>query len=424
MDFVFIHRNFPAQFRYLATALAADNQHRVFAIGSQSAARLPGVKLSKYQIGTDRSPEVHPFAREFDMECRRAEQVLYGATALKSAGLRPDFVFSHSAWGEGLALRDLFPESKLISYCEFYRRAGTEFGFDPEFPALGVDGQVLLRATNAANLLALCDADVGLAPTHWQRGLFPTEFHGKIEVIHDGIDTDVFKANAKAKFTPDNDAILRVGDEVISFVAPNLEPYRGFHVFMRALPRILAARPKAHVVIVGGDSVSHGASPPSGQTWKRIFLDEIRDRVDVERISFIQGLPYSDYLALLQVSRIHVYLTYPFVLSRSLLEAMACECLVVASDTSPVQEVVENQTDGLLVPFFDSEALAQTVIEASAEYKQHLQLRRRARRRIVENYDFKTVCLAQHLKLLGLPAAEQPLKLAKKIVRTRKPVAS
>ena len=422
MDFLFIHRNFPAQFRYLATALAAANGHRVFAIGSQSSARVPGVKLSKYQIGSDQSPEVHPFAREFDRECRRAEQVLYGATALKSAGLRPNFVLFHSGWGEGLALRDIFPDSKLVSYCEFYRRAGAELGYDSEFPPLGVDGLVLLRATNAANLLALCDADFGVAPTHWQRGLFPQEVQGKIQVIPDGIETEVFRPNAKAKFAVSGSNLtLRAGDEVISFVAPNLEPYRGIHVFMRALPRILAARPKAHVVIVGGNSVSHGAAPPSGQTWKQVFLDEVKDRLELERITFIGALPYADYLALLQVSRIHVYLTYPFILSRSLLEAMACECVVVASDTSPVQEVVENGTDGLLVPFFDPEALAQAVIEACAEYKQYLRLRRRARRKVIDHYDFQTISLPAHLKLFGLTGESSP-SVPEKKGRRRKPV--
>jgi glycosyltransferase involved in cell wall biosynthesis len=415
MDFLLIHRNFPAQFRNLATALAARGEHRVFAIGSQSAARIPGVKLSRYRIEDERFPEVHPFARQFDLECRRAEQVLYGATALKSAGLRPDVIFVHPGWGEGLAIRDVFPHARLIAYCEFYHTSG-HIGFDPEFPTIGLDGLVLLRARNAANLMAVCDADAGVAPTQWQQNLFPPELRPKIRVIHDGIDTDVVRPDSEARFAPSGtDRTFRAGQEIISFVAPNLEPSRGYHVFMRALPQILAARPKAQVIVVGGDGAAYGPAPPPGYSWKRVFFEEVRDRIGPERVSFIRSLPYADYLALLQVSRVHVYLTYPIILSRSLLEAMATECLVIASDTAPVREVISDGENGQLVPFFDHEGLARAVIEASKRHRTHPDLRRRARQTVLARYDLHSVCLPQQLALLGVApeAAAAPVKQVK-----------
>jgi glycosyltransferase involved in cell wall biosynthesis len=270
-----------------------------------------------------------------------------------------------------------------------------------------VDGLVLLRARNAANLLSLCEADAGMAPTQWQRNQFPPEVRQKIQVIHNGIDTQIVRPNPKAKFVvPTTNRSLKAGDEVISFVARNLEPSRGYHVFMRALPSILSARPKAQVVIVGGDAVSHGPVAPAGLSWRRLFLDEVKDRIDPDRIFFIRSLPYADYLTLLQVSRVHVYLTYPSALSSSLLEAMAVECMVIASDTAPVNEIITHEKNGHLVPFFDHEALARAVIDASDKNRKHSHLRRHARQTVIEKHDLQSVILPKQLELIGVTREE------------------
>jgi hypothetical protein len=245
MNILFVHRTFPAQFRHLAAHLANDARYRVFAIGSKYARPLAGIDLSTYQVNEGAVAGVHPFARRFEIESRRAEQVLYAATHLKRSGVTPDVIFYHPGWGEHLALRDLFLNAHLVSYCEFYYRAsGADVGFDSEFPPLGVDGLVRLRARNAATLLGLIDSDVAVSPTMWQRSLFPPELRPKINVIHEGIDVEAASPNPNAQFTTPNDRkTFRPGDEVITFAARNLEPYRGYHIFMRALPLILAARP-------------------------------------------------------------------------------------------------------------------------------------------------------------------------------------
>jgi glycosyltransferase involved in cell wall biosynthesis len=402
MNILFVHRTFPAQFRHLAAHLASDERYRLFAIGSKHARPLTGIDLSTYQVNEGAFPGVHPFAQRFDIESRRAEQVLYAATHLKRSGVTPDVIFYHPGWGEHLALRDLFSNAYLVSYCEFYYRgSGADVGFDSEFPSLGVDGLVRLRARNVATLLGLVDSDVGVSPTMWQRSLFPPELRPKIHVVHEGIDVEIASPNPNAQFTtPHDGTTLRPGDEVITFAARNLEPYRGYHIFMRALPLILAARPGARVLIIGKSGVSYGAQPPPGRTWKDLFLSEVADQLDLTRVTFCETLPYHQFLAALQVSRVHVYLTYPFVLSWSILEAMACECLIVGSDTPPVKEVVSHERNGLLVPFFSPFELAQNVIAAASEPEKYRSLRTQARRTILERFDLKKICLPRWVSFI------------------------
>jgi glycosyltransferase involved in cell wall biosynthesis len=403
MNILFVHRTFPAQFRHLAAYLANDARCRISAIGSQDARALAGIDLSTYQVNESDVADVHPFARRFEIESRRAEQVLYAATHLKRSGATPDVIFFHPGWGEHLALRDVFPSAYMVSYCEFYYRAsGADVGFDSEFPPLGVDGLVRLRARNAATLMGLIDSDVAVSPTMWQRSLFPGELRPKIHVVHDGIDVETVVPDENAQFiTPNNGKIFRPGDEVITFAARNLEPYRGYHIFMRALPLILAARPRAHVLIIGKSGVSYGASPPPGQTWKELFFSEVADQLDLTRVTFCETLPYQQFLAALQVSRVHVYLTYPFVLSWSMLEAMACECLIVGSDTPPVKEVISHGQNGLLVPFFSPFELAQNVIAAASEPERYRHLRKAARKTIIDRFDLKRICLPRWLSFVS-----------------------
>ena len=396
MNILFVHNNFPAQFRHVAQALARDPKAKVVAIGSPTARGASGVRLLKYSLNDTDVSATHPFARRFDIECRRAEQVLYGLSSLASARFVPDVVLAHPGWGEALPLRTIFPNARLLLYCEFYYGSeDRDIGFDPEFPAIGLDGHVSLHLKNATTLLGLIDCAAGVAPTRWQRSTFPREFQDKIAVIHEGIDVGVAKP-AEASLRLSSGLRLSSQDEVVTFVARNLEPMRGYHVFMRALPRILAARPRCQVVIVGGDGTSYGASPPKGRTWKSIYLDEVADRIDPARVHFTGPLPYHDYLRVLQVSSAHIYLTYPFVLSWSLLEAMSAGCLVIASDTAPVQEVIDGN-NGVLVPFFDSEQIAERVIAALARPHRFAALRERARETVIERFDLARKCLPEML---------------------------
>jgi glycosyltransferase involved in cell wall biosynthesis len=290
----------------------------------------------------------------------------------------------------------------MQSYSEFYYRTdGADVGFDPEFGGETFESGAMAHTKNAAMLLALATADRGVAPTAWQRSVFPDELHGRIDVVHDGVDTVAVKPDRKAFIRLGKGRLtLRPGDEVITFVNRNLEPYRGYHVFMRALPAILAARPKARAILVGANGVSYGRAAPEGQTWKDIFLGEVMDRLDMSRVHFVGQVPHSTFVNVLQVSAAHVYLTYPFVLSWSMLEAMAAGCLVVASDTPPVTEVIRDGENGLLFPFFDTDALSRRVIEGLAKPKRFRQVRERARADIVERYDLRTRCLPRQLALI------------------------
>jgi glycosyltransferase involved in cell wall biosynthesis len=404
---LFVHNNFPAQFVHVARALASHPDVKVAAIGSQTARALPGVKLLKYSTIDGNVALTHPFARRFDLECQRAEQVLYAASNLTQSGFAPDVVVAHPGWGEALPLRAAFPKARLIAYCEFFYRAeGADFGFDSEFPQSGIDGRVRLHLKNASTLLALAESDAAISPTEWQRSTYPAEIQRKISVLHEGVDTEFIKPVADAEFRLSSGRVLRRGDEVVTFVIRSFEPLRGYHIFMRALPEILATRPKAQILVIGGAGSPYGISAPDGQDWKSIFYDEVAGKVDASRIHFTGQLSYQNYLSALQISSAHVYLTYPFVLSWSLLEAMSAECLVIGSDTAPVREVIDD-SNGVLVPFFDPVALADAVIAALAHPRRFQSRRKHARKTVLDRFDMERQCVPNLLAFLGIdsPAA-------------------
>ena len=387
MDVLFVHNNFPAQFRSVATAIAQNPGMRVAAIGSRSATELEKIPVQRYSVDVNDVAEIHPFSRRFDAECRRAEQILYACTALLKQGFAPKNIVAHCGWGETLPLREVFPRSRIITYCEFYYRSqGLDVNFDPEFAGAGLDACVSLQLKNAATLLSLVESDNGIAPTLWQKSIYPTELQDKISVLHDGIDTDLASPNPNAVLELPNGRRLNRSNEVITFVARNLEPLRGYHIFMRALPEILRKRPNAQVVVIGDDKVSYGAAAPSGTSWRRVFFDEVAPKIDRARVHFLGPVPYSTYLKALQISGAHIYLTYPFVLSWSLLEAMSTGCLVIGSDTGPLQEVIEKDRNGLLTPFFDYDGLADKVIRALANPRAYESMRTAARQTAIDRY--------------------------------------
>jgi glycosyltransferase involved in cell wall biosynthesis len=401
MNVLFVHNNFPAQFRHVARALAAQPGTRVVAIGSPTSRTMAGIDLVKYRLTDADVSATHPFARRFDLECRRAEQVLYALSSLATSDFVPDVIVAHCGWGEALPLRAIFPKARLLVYCEFYYGSdGRDVGFDPEFPATGVDGDVALHVKNAATLLALAECDQGIAPTRWQRSTFPAVFRDRIAVQHEGVDTNMAKPSADASFRLPSGRVLTGADEVITFAARDFEPLRGYHIFMRALPRIMAARPGAQIVVIGGNGTAYGAQPPPGQSWKSIFLREVADRIDINRVHFTDHLPYRDYLRALQISSAHVYLTYPFVLSWSVIEAMSVGCVVIASDTAPVREVIEDHRNGLLVPFFDVRGLADRVIDVLAHRDRYATLGIGARMTVLDRYDLDRVCLPGMMALV------------------------
>lgn len=396
---LFVHKDFPSQFRGLLEHFLRRPGTRVCAIRSAAkGAPIPGVLDVPYGDIGQRPPGLHQYARHVEEQIRRGLAAMEAAKVLRRAGVVPDLIYAHPGWGEALFLKDIFPASRLICYCEhYYHPRGGDAAFDPEFPTLEYHWPII-NLQNTAGLHALAACDRGVSPTSWQRQGFPPEWHGKIEVIHEGVDTDVVH--------PDPGACLRVngpgvdiafGDEIVTYVARDLEPYRGFHIFMRALPELLRLRPNCRVLVVGRDGVSYGMRPPFGQSYARMY--KARYPVDPNRVFFCDTLPYPDYLKVLQVSACHVYLTYPFVLSWSALEALASGCLFVGSDTGPVREVIAHGVNGFLSDFFDHQALARRIAEVLAHRQELDHVRRAARQTVLARYDQKRICLPSHIQM-------------------------
>ncbi len=394
MKILLIHQNFPGQFLHLAPALAARG-HEVLALTDKNNNRTAPVPVMRYD---HKAQVVDPgqcrLGRNYTQMSDRGVTVARACLRWREdKGYVPDVIFGHSGWGETLFLKEVWPEAKLLVYAEFYYKGrGADVGFDPEFSPRSFD-QVLIAQGRTAHLgQSLLHADAGLSPTEWQASTYPPALRRNIEVIFDGVETERLKPDPQASVTLPDGRVIRAGDEVLTFVNRNLEPYRGYHTFMRALPEVMAARPKAQVVIVGGDDVSYGQPPKEGK-WKEIFLSEVRDRLDLSRVHFMGKVPYPTFVSLMQVSRVHAYLTYPFVLSWSMMESMGTGALVVGSDTAPVREVIRHGENGLLVDFFDVPAWSRTLTEALAHPERFTALRQAARKTVLERYDLKSVCL-------------------------------
>jgi glycosyltransferase involved in cell wall biosynthesis len=403
LRFLFIHQNFPGQFRHLAASLQREGHH-CQAIGSPQASGLGDVPLKRYAIQGVPEPEgLHPWARDLQIKCLRAEAAARQADRLRREGFQPDLILGHPGWGELLAIKDVFPDVPVLHYLEFlYPLQGGDVGFDPEYSDnRGWHSSATLRLRRVPQLLALHDLDRAIAPTHWQASTAPQCFAERISVIHDGIDTERIRPDPRAWIRlQGGDLTLHHGDELVSFVARNLEPYRGFHRFMRMLPLLQALRPRCRVVVVGGDEVSYGKAPDDVRTWRQRLLAELGDRIDHSRLHFVGRIPHRVLHNLFQVSACHVYLTYPFVLSWSLLEAMSCATVVVASDTEPVREVIRDGDTGLLVDFFDGEAMARRIASVLAEPERYRPLGIAARQAVVRGFDLHSVCLPQQRSLI------------------------
>ena len=405
MKILFIHQNFPAQYRWLAQTLAGDKRWEVMALGEagniKRRGKLPGVNTAGYAAPQPASQQTHHYVKPLEGAVRRGQAVVRACLELKKRGFVPDLVYAHPGWGEALFLRDVYPDARITLYCEFYYRAtGRDVGFDPEFPA-NLDDIFRVRIKNAASILSLEAADAGISPTRWQRDAFPAEYRDRIALIHEGVDTTVVKPDARVELALPKGPKLTARDEVVTYIARNLEPYRGFHILMRALPEILRRRPKAHVLVVGADGVSYGQSPPKGTTYRKKYLEEIGNGVDLSRVHFMGQVPYETLLNVYRVSSVHVYLTYPFVLSWSLLESMAAGCAVVASRTPPVEEVITDHKNGYLVDFFKPGEIAERVDELLERPQDTTTVRERARKTIVERYDLKTICLPKQIELVN-----------------------
>lgn len=410
MRILFIHQNFPGQYGHLAGVLAKTPGCQVVALGDldniKHRPRIPGVKLVGYPAPAPASERTHHYVRPLEGAVRRGQAVVRACLEIQKHGFVPDVIYAHPGWGEALFVRDLFPQAHIRLYCEFYYHArGADVGFDPEFPARS-DDVYRVRVKNAAALLSLEAGDSGVSPTKWQRQTFPQQFRNRIHVIHEGVDTDFVRPDPGAEIKLDGQGLtLTAREEVVTYVARNLEPYRGFHIFMRAIPELQRLRPRAHILVVGDDGVSYGQPLPKGQTHKQKMLDEVGGKIDMDRLHFLGPVPYQTLLHIYQISSAHVYLTYPFVLSWSILEAMSAGCAVVASRTAPVTEVITDRKNGFLVDFFSPSDIAARVDEVLERMPETTAVRKAARCFVVARHDLRRISLPAHLKLLGMKAA-------------------
>lgn len=414
---LFVHQNFPGQFKHLAPALV-NLGCDVLAMPLRQTSGVPagiwnGVKIIPYDISRSSTPNIHPWAIDFESKIIRAEGLFNAALNLKNKqNYQPDIIISHYGWGESLLLKQVWSNAKLGVYCEFFYDAdGPENNFDAEFSNpqnLSIEQErCRLYFKNLHSFLTFQNnnADLGICPTFWQRSTFPQEYQQKISVIHDGIDTNFLRPNPNIKIKLSENLTLQKSDEIITFVNRNLEPYRGYHIFMRCLPELLKRRPNAHILIVGGDKVSYGAAPSPEKygknSWKNIFINEVRPQIsdqNWQRVHFLGNVPYQNFIGILQISSVHIYLTYPFVLSWSLLEAMSCGAAIVTSDTEPLREVIKDNETGKMVNFFDKTTLINTICHLLDNPQERQRLGENARQFAINNYDLQSVCLPKQIQ--------------------------
>lgn len=411
MKILFIHQNFPGQFKHLAPALV-ERGHDCLALTLRVKEQMiwNGVRVLPYKVQRPSGKGVHPWLVDTETKVIRGEACYRAARALRDRGYMPDIIVAHPGWGEAMFLRDVWPEARIGLYCELYHLTDRDhLGFDPEFvPQVDEAERLRIRLKNLNNLIHLPLCDMGISPTRFQAETYPAAYRDRISVIHDGIDTDNVRPDPEVRFDLPDGTVLTRADEVITFVNRNLEPYRGYHIFMRALPALLQNRPRARVLIVGGDEVSYGAKPPKGQTWKQIFIDEVRASIpdaDWDRVHFLGRIPYSNFVPLLQLSRVHIYLTYPFVLSWSLFEAMSAGAAIVAGNTGPVREAITHGHTGMLVDFFDEAVLVAQVCTLLDDAGMRERLGQAARAHVQAGYDLRKICLPQQLDCIDALAA-------------------
>jgi len=375
-----IHQNFPGQFRQLAPHLEGLG-HELVAIGShQRPVALQG-RLLRYEEPA-KLEGVPLGSQVWHDGLERAARVARLVEGLAREGWRPQLILGHSGWGETLGLSQVWPRVPQILWPELWvRPEHGGYGVDPLKPAPGLDSRLEQLGRNALTRTALADASCWVLPTQHQAQSLPVAFRDhRLHVIHEGIDTHLAKPNPAVRFDVRNVTIDR-SVPTITFVNRNLERLRGFDLFMRALPLIQRQHPQVRVLIVGDNEPGYGGGDGHAQPLRDRMLQELQGQLDLERIHFLGRVPHPVLMALLQASWVHVYLSYPFILGWSLLEAMACGCCIVGSEGMPVAEAITHNVEGCLVPLDQPGVLAEQVLQLLHNPQQRERFGVAARRR-------------------------------------------
>lgn len=385
---LFVHSNFPAQFRDLAETLLSRGVP-VRAIAGDKAALMPQVRTARYALARGTTPGIFPYATRPEADLLRAEGALRGARSHKAEGFEPAVIVGHSGWGETALLKEAWPDAKQVLYPEFfYAGRGLDIDFDNQFIPLSEEAVLLGKTKNAVMSLALTDADAIVCPTEFQASTLPSIFRPRIRIIHEGVDVAAIRPGPAAPFDLPDGRVIEPGAPVITHVNNQMEPLRGLHIFLRALPKVLDAVPEAQALVIGDRKAKgYGGSPPDGRSWTETCLDGVRERLDFGRVHFLGRVAHARLHEAMRLSTAHVYYTYPFVLSWSLAEAMALGCYVIGSDTPPVRDAIRDGVNGRLLPFFDVDALSEALIEACRNPQASAPLRAAARETAVAMFD-------------------------------------
>ena len=410
MKLLFVHQNMPGQYRELITWLAARPEgHEIYFLTQRSDVKLPGVTTVTYKAHHQPAKDAYGLSKDWEAAAGTGIGAALAARQLKDTrGWSPDIIIGHTGWGELTFLKEVWPDVPMIGFFEyFYRTSGGLVGFDPDNPPNDQAG-FFAQARNTVPYTNIHTVDLGHTPTYWQRDRFPERFHDRMYVCHDGIRTDRLQPDPEASISLGRlDRPLTRDDEVITYVARNMERARGFHIMMRALPKILKERPNARVLMIGGNETSYGAESKHPEGLRGEMEDELQGQIDWSRVHFLGRVPYDALCDIIRISRCHIYLTMPFVLSWSLLEAMSMQATVVAADVAPVREAVTHGETGMLVDFFDRDALGAQVVDAVANPGSYAHLGPNARAHVVETYDFLTRCLPEHIAQINALVPEE-----------------
>ena len=404
MHILFVHQNFPAQFGHIASLLVKRHGYRCTFVSELPAAQVDGVRLIRYRTKGDVTRHGHEFSRTFE-SCTWHAHAVY--TALKAhPEVKPDLIVGHSGFGSTLFLADLY-DCPIINYFEYYYRSRhSDLDFRPDFPVRQRD-VLRVRARNAMILCDLQTCTAGYCPTEWQRSLIPAEYQPKLRTIFDGIDRTFWYRRQVPRFIGPQE--IPVGTKIVTYVSRGFESMRGFDIFMRVAKRICAERSDVIFIVVGADRVCYGDD--RRQCTGKSFLKYVlaRDKYDLKRFFFTGPILESQLVELFSLSDLHFYLTVPFVLSWSLMNALAVGCTVLASDTAPVREVIRHGENGLLAGFFDVDDFtkqALRVLDAPAEFR-HLG---QAGTRLIDKSYSLTKTLPQMVKFFRQTVADHRLQ--------------